>query len=257
MKKEIAQKILQETEIGYDTIATKFSQTRKHFWRNLEFLKDYTHPGGRIFDFGCGNGRLLELIGDIQNIEYFGADVSQKLIDIAKERYFATNADFSKISPIQDTLPFEGEFFNAIYSIAVFHHFPSKEYREQMARELYRVTKKDGYVIITVWNLWPAAASLWRGKQKKYFRNILKTWFEKARAFFGGSTSNREVEPPCTELDWNDCMISFTDNSGVKFERFHHAFTKRELKKLFESAGFKIEKCEIINGRNIVLVGRK
>lgn len=257
MKREIAEKILKETEAGYDLISTKFSQTRKHFWRGLEFLKDYTHQGGRVFDFGCGNGRLLELIGDIENIEYHGADVSQKLIDIAKERYVTANANFLKISPSQGTLPLESEFFNTAYSIAVFHHFPSKEYRERMARELYRVTKKDGYVVITVWNLWPTPASLWRGKQKKYFKNILKNWSVKVRGLFGGSTSKREVKPPQVQLDWNDCMISFTDNSGVKFERFHHAFTKRELKRLFKDAGFKIERCEVIDGRNIVLVGKK
>lgn len=259
MNNDIAKKILQETEIGYDAIAIKFSQTRKHFWRELEFLKDYTHPGDKVFDFGCGNGRLLELIADVPDVEYYGADVSQKLIDIAKDRYVASNADFSKINPIQDTLPFENNYFNTVYSIAVFHHFPSKEYRGKMARELYRVTKKDGYVIITVWNLFPAAASLWRGKQKKYFKNILKNWLDKVRGK--------------SELEINDCMISFTDNEvrpvksdevGVKqfnrvnkFERFHHAFTKRELKKLFERAGLEIEKCEIVNGRNIVLIGKK
>jgi ubiquinone/menaquinone biosynthesis C-methylase UbiE len=243
MKKEIAEKILQETETGYDLISEKFSQTRKHFWRGLEFLKDYTHPGDRVFDFGCGNGRLLELIGDVPDVEYYGADVSQKLIDIAKERYVAVNANFSKINPIQDTLPFESDFFNTTYSIAVFHHFPSKEYRDRIAQELYRVTKKDGYVIITVWNLWPAAASLWRGKQKKYFKNILRNLFDKVKGK--------------SELEIKDCMISFTDNNGVKFQRFHHAFTKRELKKLFEKAGFKIERCEIVDGRNILLVGKK
>lgn len=251
MEKEVAEKILQETETGYDLISKKFSQTRKHFWRGLDFLKDYTHPGDKVFDFGCGNGRLLELIGDIKNIEYFGADVSQKLIDIAKELYIATNADFSKISPIQDTLPFADDFFNVSYSIAVFHHFPSKEYREQMAQELYRVTKKDGHVIITVWYLW----------QRKYIKNIVRTWINKVYIALIRMSRIRSAGSRCDNgvknIDWNDCMISFTDNSGVKFERFHHAFTKRELKKLFERVGFEIEKCEVVDGRNIVLVGKK
>lgn len=247
MRKEIAEKILKETEAGYDLISTKFSQTRKHFWRGLEFLKDYTHPGGDVFDYGCGNGRLLELVGDVSGMKYYGADVSQKLINIAKERYATVNANFLKIDPSQSTLPFESEFFNTAYSIAVFHHFPSREYREKMAQELYRVTKKDGYVVITVWNLF----------QKKYFKNIFKNWLSKIQAIFGGPTSIREVGPPCAELDWNDCMISFTDNQGNKFQRFHHAFTKRELKRLFKDAGFKIERCEVIDGRNIVLIGKK
>jgi alkylated DNA repair protein alkB homolog 8 len=249
MKKETAEKILKETELGYDLISTKFSQTRKHFWRGLEFIGEYTKNGDAVLDFGCGNGRLLELVGNIENMRYYGADVSQGLVDIAKQKY--PNANFSKISPIQTTLAFNPDFFNTIYSIAVFHHFPSKEYRENFAKELYRVTKKDGHIIITVWNLW----------QRKYAKNIIRNWFDK---LLGKN-----------DLDWNDCYISFTDNTvhpvkypqngsaeggfngASKFQRFHHAFTKKELRNLFQKAGFKIEKCEIINGRNIILIGKK
>ncbi|EKE25611.1 MAG: methyltransferase [uncultured bacterium] len=230
MEKDIANKILSETESGYDSIAEKFSQTRKHFWRELEFIKDYTHPGENVLDYGCGNGRLLELIGE-NNPNYQGVDVSARLIDLAKEKY--PKQEFSKINPIQTTLPFNEGFFNTIYSIAVFHHFPSQKYRQAMANELYRVTKDGGQVIITVWYLW----------QAKYLKNILKNWKNK---IFGKS-----------KLDWNDCHISFTDNKGEKFSRFHHAWTKRELKKLFSEAGFKIERCDISDGRNILLIGKK
>lgn len=229
MDQKTAEKILLETEQGYNLISNKFSQTRKHFWRGLEFIGDYAEKGSVVLDFGCGNGRLLDILDD--DLQYYGVDVSQKLVDVAKQKY--PNFNFAKISPIQSTLAPNDEFFNTVYSIAVFHHFPSKEYREKWVQELYRVTKKDGHIIITVWNLW----------QKKYFKNILRNWFSKT--FKNG------------ELDWNDCYISFTDNQGNKFQRFHHAFTKRELKKLFASAGFKIEKCEIINGRNILLIGKK
>jgi len=231
MKKEIVKKILNETEEGYDSMSVKFSETRKYFWRGLEFIGDYTKDGDRILDFGCGNGRLLELIGGVQDMQYYGIDVSQKLIDIAEKRY--PNQTFQKIDLLQTTLPVADDYFNTVYSIAVFHHFPSKKYREDVAKELYRVTKKDGRIIITVWNLY----------QKRYKKNILCNWKNK---IFRKSN-----------LDWNDCYISFTDNEGKKFQRFHHAFTKRELKKLFSSAGFEIEKCETINGRNIVLIGKK
>jgi|GEM_PF-269567 len=262
MKKEIADKILHETEIGYDSISAKFSQTRKHFWRGLEGIKEYTRENDKVLDFGCGNGRLLELLGEIKNVAYFGVDVSQGLINLAKKRYSEPNTNFSKIDPSQTSIPstnfnnarsmksngktalvqekklvlgeaFEAGFFNTIYSIAVFHHFPSQKYREQVARQLYEKTATGGHVIVTVWYLW----------QQKYFKNIFANW----KAILKGES----------KLDWNDCMISFTNNEGVKFERFHHAFTKRELKKLFSSAGFKIEKCEIPDGRNILLIGKK
>ncbi len=230
MKKEIAEKILKETEIGYDLISQKFSQTRKHFWRGLEFIKDYTHEGDKVLDFGCGNGRLLELLGE-NSAEYYGVDVSQALIDFAKQKY--PKAYFFKMNPSQTSLAFEAEFFNTIYSIAVFHHFPSQKYRQDVVKELYNKTKNGGRIIVTVWYLF----------QERYFKNILQNWFAKLQ---GNS-----------QLDWNDCEISFTDNQGKRFWRFHHAFTKRELQKLFQEAGFEIEKCEIVGGRNILLIGRR
>ncbi len=232
MKKEIAEKILKETEIGYDLISQKFSQTRKHFWRGLEFIGDCVKAGETVLDYGCGNGRLLELISS-KNINYYGLDISQSLIDYAQAQYKGDNLHFSKISPVQSTIPLADNFFNTIYSIAVFHHFPSKKYRQEIARELYKKTKVGGQIIITVWYLF----------QRKYRKNILRNWLRK---LFGKS-----------QLDWNDCEISFTDNQGQRFWRFHHAFTRGELRKLFTEAGFEIERCEIVNKRNILLVGRK
>lgn len=240
MKSNLANKILQETESGYDKMSEKFSQTRKFFWRGMEFIKDYVHDGDSILDFGCGNGRLLDLFTD-KKLDYLGLDPSQKLINLAKNKY--PNENFSKFDPSQSSLALEDNYFNTIYSIAVFHHFPSFEYRKKMAEELYRITKQDGQIVITVWNLWPALHLLRRGKQKIYFKNILKNWLDK---ILGKS-----------KLDWNDCYITFKNNQGENFSRFHHAFTKRELKKFFEAVGFQTEMCKVINGRNIIYIGKK
>lgn len=232
MKKEIADNILEQTEAGYDSISGKFSDTRKFFWRELEFIKDYVKSGDSVLDFGCGNGRLIELFSD-KKIQYTGADVSEKLLDLAKSKYPSEAANFLKINPSQTSLPFQNDFFNAAYSIAVFHHFPGKDYRKKIADELYRTIKLKGYVIITVWNLW----------QRKYIKNILKNW---ALKIFGKS-----------QLDWNDCWITFKNNEGKIFNRYHHAFRRKELKEMFEKTGFKTLKSELINSRTILYIGKK
>ncbi|HOW60814.1 MAG TPA: class I SAM-dependent methyltransferase [Candidatus Moranbacteria bacterium] len=231
MDQKIKEKILKETEHGYNSMAEKFSETRKYFWRGLEFIADYAKEGEKVLDFGCGNGRLLELFFN-KKIDYLGIDISEKLINTAKEKYPNKANNFQKISN-SDSLSLPSESFNIIFSIAVFHHFPSKKYREDVAKELYRIIKKEGYIIITTWNLW----------QKKYIKNIFKNWLGKLKGD--------------RNMDWNDCYVSFTDNEGKKFQRYHHAFTKRELRKLFSDAGFKVEKCEIIDKRNILLIGKK
>jgi len=229
MKKEIADKILTETESGYDFISDKFSETRKYFWRDLEFIRNYAKNGDNILDFGCGNGRLLELFSG-KNVDYFGVDTSSKLIEIAGQKYRGDNVKFQKVSS-SESLPFPDNFFNVVYSVAVFHHFPGRGYREKMAKELFRITKPGGYAIITVWNLW----------QRKYIGRILKNW------------KNKILRK--SPLDWNDCCITFKNNQGEVFSRYHHAFAKHEIIKIFTQAGFRKEAVKI--GGNIVFIGKK
>ena len=84
MKKETVEKILKETEAGYDLISKKFSQTRKKFWGSMEFIGEYAEKGDRVLDFGCGNGRILEILGG-KNIDYVGVDISENLIKLAEK----------------------------------------------------------------------------------------------------------------------------------------------------------------------------
>src|SRR3989339_1532246 len=97
-------KILKDIENGYDLMADKFSGTRKHFWPGFDFVLENIKNSDKVLDFGCGNGRFLEMLKD-RNLEYFGVDVSQKLIDIAKEKYAKEGVSFQKISS-SGILPF-------------------------------------------------------------------------------------------------------------------------------------------------------
>lgn len=231
MKQTIIEENLKQMEIGYDLIAKKFSETRKHFWRSLDFIKQYVQDRDSILDFGCGNGRLIELFND-KNVNYKGVDISGELIDFAKKQYPKSANSFLKILPNEISLPFNDENFNSVYSIATFHHLPGRSHRLAMARELYRVTKKEGWIVVTVWNLW----------QRKYRKQIIKNKFNK---FIGRS-----------KLDWNDCHITFTDNEGKVFNRYHHAFTEKYLERLFKKAGFNIVEVKKVKG-NLGLIGQK
>lgn len=50
--------------------------------------KDANQPIN-LLDFGCGTAHLLEYIknNEFQNIQYSGLDISQKFVDVAKEKY--------------------------------------------------------------------------------------------------------------------------------------------------------------------------
>ena len=212
-------------------MADKFSGTRSFFWPDLSFIKNHISSGSRVLDFGCGNGRLLEILKE-KNVDYYGIDISQNLVDIARNRYPQFKDHISKNSG-SAKLDFPDDFFDAVVSIAVFHHFPDKNFRLKMARELFRVTKHGGHIIVTAWNLW----------QKRYQKYIWKNIIKK---LIGQS-----------DLDFLDCEIPFKNNAGEIFTRFHHAHTLRELKSLFSEASFSEIEVQTIKNKNLVLIGKK
>jgi tRNA (uracil-5-)-methyltransferase TRM9 len=238
MKEKETKNILSDLEIGYDLIADKFSSTRAFMWRDLGFIKDYTKSTDKILDFGCGNGRLAGFLENDYD-KFIGVDISQKLLDIAKQRYSnektkfikiypvksrvasASSTQFNRANPLSNKLPFDNGYFDAVFSIAVFHHFPSREYSLKIAQQLHRVLAPGGKIVITVWNLW----------QKQYLKFHQK--------------SNK---------DWARADIPFKSGEKI-FNRYHHPFEMGELEGLFGETGFKKLKTE--EGINLLYIGKK
>jgi ubiquinone/menaquinone biosynthesis C-methylase UbiE len=227
MNKETANKILSDNKQLWNNIAEKFELTRHRVW-DLESLANYAKSGMKVLDLGCGNGRLYEILKN-KEIEYVGIDISEKLINIAKAKYSScaspSHAQFIIGNGIK--LPFKDHSFDMIYSIAVFHHLPSQALRIEFLKEAKRVLKKDGKIILIVWNLW----------QRKYFKLLVKYSLLKILHK--------------SKLDWGDLYIPWQN----QHQRYHHAFTKKELKKLFIKTGFEIEKSES-QKRNILIIGK-
>ena len=235
----MVKKILKQTAQGYDLISQKFFATRQHVWPELKELSRLAKPGDKVLDFGCGGGRLLEVLPD--GIEYHGLDISSRLLSLAREKYLDKGKNKGKkqrkISfhyqpATSKRLPWPDNYFDLIYSIAVFHHLPSRRYRQEVLMELKRVLKPNGRLVLTVWNLW----------QPRYRRYLWQNWWQKLTGK--------------SKLDWRDCHIPFRDNQGNVFQRYHHAFTKRELRKMLQQAGWQVEKIENSRKRNLTIIGR-
>jgi ubiquinone/menaquinone biosynthesis C-methylase UbiE len=231
---EKTNRILHDLESGYDQMSDKFSATRKFFWRDLEFIRGYIQEGDRVLDFGCGNGRMIEILKD-RKIQYNGVDVSQKLIDAAKMAY--PNYNFQKISG-QDSLSFSDQYFNKIISIAVFHHFPP-EYAQKIADDLFRVTAPGGTIIISVWNLW----------QRRFWKLIFDPEAICEKIWQKGKYEG---------MGCGDIFIPFKDNDKTQFfDRYHHVYSKNELRKIFDRAGFLCREIRVPGGKNIIYIGQK
>jgi SAM-dependent methyltransferase len=87
---------------------------------------------GLTLEIGCGVGRLMK-DGD------YGIDISQNMLDIAKQRKpkcrFRLNTS--------GNIPYRNNMFNNVYCYLVFQHLKPDEVRAYID-EAYRVLKRDG-----------------------------------------------------------------------------------------------------------------
>lgn len=92
---------------------------------------------GKILDFGCGQKPYKSLFTEAT--EYLGVDIENEGHSHEKE-----NIDFYYDGK---KLPFEDQSFDHIFSSEVLEHVFNYD---EILPELYRVLRKDGYILITV-----------------------------------------------------------------------------------------------------------
>ena len=233
MDPDYAKYLLEKTRQNYNLIAENYARTRAYLPEDIRKLGEYALTGERILDSGCANGRLLEIL-KIKKVDYFGVDISDRLIKIAKKDY--PEAKFQIADAL--SLPFSADFFDKIYSISILHNIPSRNFQLQYLKETKRVLKPGGILILRVWDFW---------RRKTAAKLIFKYTFLKL------------IKK--SKLDFKDVFVPWKDSSGkILIQRYFHCFTKKELEDLVREAGFKIKKswCGGKDPRtNIYLIAEK
>ncbi|XP_038674708.1 probable tRNA methyltransferase 9B isoform X1 [Scyliorhinus canicula] len=126
----------------YEKIAPHFNDSRYKAWpRVRQFLLEQ-ESGSLIADVGCGNGKYLCINKQAYKV---GCDYCLPLVESAREQsYEAMVCDSLH-------LPYRDQCFDAILSIAVIHHFSTKERRIQAIKEMARILRVRGKIMIYVW----------------------------------------------------------------------------------------------------------
>jgi len=229
MDLEFAKFILEKTRENYNLIAKEFSATRKEIWEELKFLFEDLKEGEKVLDLGCGNGRWYKVFKE-KKVDYFGVDNSEKLIEIAKENF--PDAKFFVGDALN--LPFQDDFFDKVYSIALLHHIPSEDFRIKVLKEAKRILKPGGILILTCW----------RVHRLREILAFLKYTFLK---IIGKS-----------KLDFRDTFVPW----GKKILRYYHFFTQKELENLVKKVGFEILESGVVknkreNRQNYYIISQK
>ena len=100
-------------------------------------------PYESLLDVGCGTGFLMELLIKQRPAHYCGADLSDEMIRVAREKRI-NGAEFVVSSA--DKLPYPDETFDIVTCSQSFHHYP---YPEKAMLEAKRVLKPGGLYILS------------------------------------------------------------------------------------------------------------
>jgi len=105
-----------------------------------EYMKDKSL---RIIDVGCGTGLVGVELEKSGFTNFDGIDISQEMIDIAKQR------GYSKlfIGSLNESLPFESNEYDAAFCVGVFTH---GHVGSDRLDELVRIVKPGGIICFTI-----------------------------------------------------------------------------------------------------------
>ncbi|MFZ4632082.1 MAG: class I SAM-dependent methyltransferase [Patescibacteria group bacterium] len=219
MEEKKTQELLELVKNNYQEIATEFDLTRKkEIWPEIREFAAEVKDGDNVLDVACGNGRLIEALKN-KKINYLGVDNSFNLIELAKKNY----PDYKfMIGDMLNLEKIENNEFDFIFCLAALQHIPSKDLRVKVLRDMAAKLNSNGKLIISNWNLW---------SHKKYRPLLIKSYLLK---LIGKN-----------KLDFNDLVFPSkfylaSQNKREASDRYYHAHTKAELKKIANLANLKI-----------------
>jgi SAM-dependent methyltransferase len=111
-------------------------------------IKDLLPLGGLVLDVGCGTGQLGSAIAS-QGFDVFGVDLSASMVARARERGLV-----GTFAGITTALPFAESSFDLALTVATLHHLETPERVAATVREMGRVVKPGGFVVL--WDHNPA-----------------------------------------------------------------------------------------------------
>ena len=105
--------------------------------------------GESVLDVGCGTGTLAiaakRRVGPTGAVH--GVDASTEMLVRAEKKAKKAGGEVFFRNTLAESLPFADAHFDAVLSTVMFHHLPRKA-RLQCAREIRRVLKPDGRVLV-------------------------------------------------------------------------------------------------------------
>ena len=145
-------------------------------WNEIQLLLTGCH--GKVLDIACGTGKTMQILAGFTNIDLYGCDISDLLLDKALNRGIKQK----KIKQMDATnMSYGDNEFNFAYSIGSLEHF-TEEGISQFISESRRVTSHSSFHMI------PTSRNQenegWMTTQQSFFNNSVEWWLEKYQTVY-------------------------------------------------------------------------
>lgn len=163
----------QELDVYWDTEMAKMLETwgEGNVWSEIQFLMATCN--GRVLDIACGTGKTMEIISQFRDVEVFGIDISDFLINKAIDRGIDIN--HLKVGDATST-GYSDDFFKYSYSIGSLEHFTNTGISEFIA-ESYTVSEIASFHMIPVSR--SGKDEGWIKRFQSYHNNSVDWWLNK------------------------------------------------------------------------------
>lgn len=112
------------------------------------FLKVKGLLKGKVLDYGCGAGHLLQQMIKVDHVELYGLDFSEDSIAVTQQRIINAPAVKQLVVATALPSPFSNNTFDTITLIETIEHLQDAKLQETF-NELYRLLKPGGKLFIT------------------------------------------------------------------------------------------------------------
>ena len=188
----------------YDHFAADFDHTRYSVWTGVRNFLDNLEPYALVADVGCGNGKNSVYRRDIC---VFANDLSKELTDLSYQKHKKNRCSFLIADGLQ--LPYKDNTFDACMSIAVIHHIKDPKKRYAFVKELLRIVRPGGTVLVSVW------------------------------------AAEQPIKPKWKNISGTDYLIPWHAKDGAVHDRFYHLYTRDDIDATERSLGGEGYGCSI------------
>lgn len=196
---------------SYEKIAKEFHNTRHRSWDWIYDFLEKQKNESKILDVGCGGGRNMKVKIPEKNLNFYGIDQCEEFIKIC------TQDNLNCIKASMTNMPFQCNSFDSIISIASFHHLSTKERRIQALKEMRRVLKDDGKILLSVW-------------------------------------AQNQPESSKRKFIYGDNYVPWKSKEGIIQNRYYYIFEENEILNLFAEVNLKVVNYTWNYGNNIYLL---